>query len=240
MEEAATLMMMQRKRGEPLKLSRLLGGLTLEAEARVRGVPVPALDPEVPSADRDHDGSISMDEVVVHTRHAGFGFLVAFLSLVAIPPLGLGVILGACICLLGGQMLAGREQPWLPARLRRRVIGVRTLRWLAAKMASGTRWLEKLVHPRWRVLSRGWPWRFAGLGIIILGFGLALPLPLPGSNWIFIAPLLVYAVGLLEDDGVLLAIGHVSTLALIGAGLLSWHLIDHGLHKAWHWVSGLF
>jgi hypothetical protein len=47
---------------------------------------------------------------------------------------------------------------------------------------------------------------------MLLALGLALPLPIPGSNMIFLIPLFVYSVGLLERDGVWIVIGHVCTL----------------------------
>jgi len=52
-----------------------------------------------------------------------------------------------------------------------------------------------------------------GLGIVLLALGLALPLPIPGSNLIFLVPLFVYALGVLERDGLWIALGHLGTLA---------------------------
>jgi hypothetical protein len=74
----------------------------------------------------------------------------------------------------------------------------RRMRWLAA--STRRRW-QPLVTPR-----------LVGFGIVLLGLGLALPLPIPGSNLIFIVPLLVYAIGLLECDGLWILVAHLATL----------------------------
>jgi hypothetical protein len=48
---------------------------------------------------------------------------------------------------------------------------------------------------------------------VVLALGLALPLPIPGSNIVFLAPLFIYAIGLLERDGAWIAIGHAGLVA---------------------------
>ena len=52
----------------------------------------------------------------------------------------------------------------------------------------------------------------------LLALGLALPLPIPGSNLVFLVPLFVYSIGVLERDGLWIALGHA--LALVDAALL--------------------
>src|SRR5215470_17499828 len=54
--------------------------------------------------------------------------------------------------------------------------------------------------------------RLVGLGIVLLALGLALPLPIPGSNLVFLVPLLMYAIGVLERDGLWIALGHLGTV----------------------------
>jgi hypothetical protein len=98
----------------------------------------------------------------------------------------------------------------------------RRLRFLAG--STRRRW-EPLITPR-----------LVGLSITFLALGLALPLPIPGSNMIFIVPILIYAIGLLERDGMWIVIAHVCTL--IDAALL----IAFGatvvavLERAWQWL----
>ena len=72
-------------------------------------------------------------------------------------------------------------------------------------LARRTRWLARLTRRRWELAIQP---RLIGLGIVLLALGLALPLPIPGSNLIFLIPLFIYAVGILERDGAWVAIGH--------------------------------
>jgi hypothetical protein len=70
------------------------------------------------------------------------------------------------------------------------------------------RWTRRRAEP----LLAGPARRLIGLAILVLGLGLALPLPVPGSNLVFLIPLVVYAIGLLERDGAWIVVGHVLTL----------------------------
>ena len=78
--------------------------------------------------------------------------------------------------------------------------------------------------------------RLVGLGIVLLALGLALPLPIPGSNIIFIAPILVYAIGLLERDGLWIAIAHVGTLVDMALLVAFGATVVAVLERAWHWL----
>lgn len=153
--------------------------------------------------------TIRLGELVDVGAEAGFGFLMAVLGLIAIPFVGLSTPFGVALALLGMQLLFGRDQPWLPARLRRRelamtmldrILGMltRRLRWLAA---STKRRRERWIMPR-----------LVGFAITLLALALALPLPIPGSNLVFIVPILIYSIGLLERDGAWIAVGHAATL----------------------------
>lgn len=170
-----------------------------------------------------------MGEIVDATRHAGFGFLAALLALCSLPLPGVGLPFGLAIAFLGLQMIWGQEHPWLPSRIRRHVVSQRTLTLLGDKLARGTRWLEKLVRPRWSRLTRRVAFRLVGVGMVWMGLGLALPLPIPGTNMMFIAPVLIYSVGLLEDDGVLIALGHLTIAIHVGLGLAFWEVIARAL-----------
>jgi hypothetical protein len=178
----------------------------------------------------DHpDENLPLGTVLDTTQHAGFGFLIGFLAILAVPVPGLGGPFGLAVAFLGAQLVVGRQYPWLPGLLRRRRVSLRTRRWLAEKLARATGWMERLIKPRWPVLFRKGVWKLVGFGLLVQGLGLALPLPIPGSNMIFIAPIVVYALGLLEDDGLLVALGHAATLVNIALTLLLWDGIARAL-----------
>jgi len=178
----------------------------------------------------DHlDEQLPLGTVLDATRHAGFGFLCGFLAILAVPVPGLGGPFGLAVAFLGLQLLWGREQPWLPGFLRRRAVSLRTRKWLGARLAKATSWLEKVVRTRWSVFFRKGMWSLVGVGLFVQGIGLALPLPIPGSNLVFIAPIVVYAIGLLEDDGLLVFLGHVATVVQVVLMVLLWDAVAAAL-----------
>jgi hypothetical protein len=177
--------------------------------------------------------ALTVGELVDRAAEAGFGFLVGVLTLIAIPFFGLSTPFGLAIALIGIQLVVGLRRPWLPKRARRRELSLAMLDRVAGILARRTKWLSRSTRRRWELLLTP---RLVGLGIVLLALGLALPLPISGSNMIFLVPLFVYAVGLLERDGVWIALGHLGTvidmalLASFGATVVA------VLERAWRWL----
>lgn len=178
--------------------------------------------------------SLTVGELVDKAAEGGFGFLVGILSLIAIPFFGLSTPFGLAIALIGLQMIVGRGKPWLPRRARERALSMTMLDRVSGLLARRTRWLARSTRRRWEVLIRP---RLIGLGILVLALGLALPLPIPGSNLVFLIPLFVYSVGVLERDGLWILVGHVATLVDIALlfvfGTAVWAVIQ----RLWHWIA---
>src|SRR5262249_23463355 len=97
-----------------------------------------------------------------------------------------------------------------------------------------TRWLTRLSRRRWELVIQP---RLIGFGIVLLALGLALPLPFPGSNLIFLVPLFIYAVGILERDGLWIVIGHVVTLIALALLVVFGATVIAVLERIWHWLT---
>ncbi|HKQ49809.1 MAG TPA: exopolysaccharide biosynthesis protein [Phycisphaerae bacterium] len=179
---------------------------------------------------------LTVGEIIDRTEHAGFGFLLAFLALIAIPFFGLSTPFGLAIAFAAAQMTIGWSKPWLPRWVRRHHVSLTTLQWISTKLTRWTAGLERFIKPRWTLVLRGPFWSLCGVAITIQGFGLALPLPIPGSNWIFILPVIVYAIGLLEDDGLLVLICHGITAAEIVLGMWAWDVVWKSVTSLLHLV----
>ncbi|MEZ4366103.1 MAG: exopolysaccharide biosynthesis protein [Kofleriaceae bacterium] len=180
---------------------------------------------------------ITLGEIVDRSAEAGFGFLLALLALVAIPFFGLSTPFGLAIAVCGAQMLVGGRRPWLPRALRRRRLTLAMLDRIAGMLARRTRWLSRITRRRGEALLVGVGWGAIGLGVVILGLGLALPLPIPGSNMIFLVPILIYAVGALERDGVLVALGHLAVVINVVALIVFGRLVLEALLRVWAWLT---
>ena len=92
-----------------------------------------------------------------------------------------------------------------------------------------------------RYTQRAW-WRSSilegvVLGIFILSLALALPLPIPGSNLVFLIPIFIYAVGVLERDGLWIVVGYVATLVDITLLFLFGNAVLMVLGRMWRWIT---
>jgi hypothetical protein len=177
---------------------------------------------------------LTVGELVDKAAESGFGFLVGILCLIAIPFFGLSTPFGLAIALIGLQMIIGKQHPWLPQRARRRELSISMLDRVATMLARRTRWIVKMTKRRREMLVAP---KLIGFGITLLALGLALPLPIPGSNLVFLIPIFIYAVGLLERDGLWVAIGHVCLLVDIALMFVFGATIVTVLEKLWAWIS---
>jgi hypothetical protein len=185
------------------------------------------------SADDTRPDGLTVGELVDKAAEAGFGFLIGLLTVIAIPFFGLSTPFGLAIALIGLQMMFGSRRPWLPQRARRRHLSMSMLDSAAALLARRTQWIARATRRRYEMLIRP---RLVGLGIFILALGLALPLPIPGSNLIFLIPIFIYAVGVLERDGVWIVVGHIATLIDIALLIVFGNVVLMVLERVWHWV----
>lgn len=166
--------------------------------------------------DAQEGDSITLDALLRPLRNRAFG---CALLLLAIPnfipvPIGIGGVMGTLIVGLGLQMMLGLEQPWIPARLRRRALRRGSVRAFLDRTLPVLRKLERLCRPRLEVLTRRPASLVTGLFLTLLGALLALPIPF--TNYLFGVMMLAYAIALVERDGaLLLALWAVSTLVLV-------------------------
>jgi hypothetical protein len=193
-----------------------------------------ARDPDGDGYDAPRPAQLTVGELVDKASEAGFGFLVGILTLIAIPFFGLSTPFGLAIALIGVQMIVGRTKPWLPKRARKRELSMTMLDKVAGILARRTKWIA-------RSTKRRWEWsistRLVGVGITLLALGLALPLPIPGSNLIFLIPIFIYAIGVLERDGVWIVVGHVAFLVDVALLFVFGNVVLHVLSKIWAWIT---
>lgn len=140
--------------------------------------------------------------------------LLSSLPLFGIP--GFTTLTGVPIVLLGGQLLAGREEIWLPRRIRRRPLTSPKLwAWMQRTLPT-VRKVERLMKPRLPAMASPAMHRVCGIAFVMMGTLLALPIPL--INFPAGFSMFVLAVGLVERDGVLIGIG-LGAIALLVSGI---------------------
>jgi hypothetical protein len=205
-----------------------LAALLQELGAREGG----AQSGEPPAPERD--ATLTVGALVDKAAESGFGFLIGVLTLIAIPFVGLSTPFGLAIALLGGQLMIGRREPWLPERARRRALAMSMLDRVLSLLARRTRWLARMTRRRWELAIQP---RLIGLAIVVLALALALPLPIPGSNLVFLVPLFIYSLGILERDGAWIIVGHAATLIDAALLILFGETVVRALERIWHWIA---
>ena len=247
--DAATAEIPRKRIG--LRLSTILAGLAEDGLPEASGPA--AVDAEHASAgERPETGTesksrwrkqprsnLTIGDIVDRTRHAGFGFLTGFLALASIPFVGLSTPFGLAVAFGALQMVIGMSRPWLPKIIRRHTISVGTLAWLSQRVSRWTAGLERVIRPRFEILTQGPFWSLCGLCIIVQALGLSLPLPIPFSNWPFIIVLVLYAIGILERDGLLVMICHTLTVVELVLAARFWGVIWKVLIELRDWFIGI-
>lgn len=177
-------------------------------------------------ASGDSADVVRLSEVFGGLGKRSFGMLLFVATLPAfipIPGMG-GAISGPLSVLIGAQLLIGMRTPWLPGWIARRGPHRRSLKRFEARLSPWLRRLERLLGPRLPVVLDH---RLANAlsGLLLIGLGVLLALPIPFTNYIFAVLLLLFALALLERDGVLMGVAWLaSSIAIASFGLLGGNL----------------
>ena len=144
-----------------------------------------------------------------------FGAALFILALPCCIPFLYGVpqVVSLPMMVLAGQMVAGREEPWLPQKFGQRMIDKKGL----TRTAKGGRkwfgWLEKIARPRLTFLMGARGERIIGLFLVF--FCASILVPLPSTNMVPGFGVAVVAFGLMARDGILVIIGSIIGTAWI-------------------------
>lgn len=156
-------------------------------------------------------GSISISEILQILSGKGRSLIFILLSLPFCQPIqipGLSTPFGLVIAFMGLRMVFGKNM-WFPERILTKKITSKVLKKLTDNVLRFIGKMRRWIHPRldW-LCQHSFTQTVNGLIIFILGIFLALPLPIPLSNLIAAWSIFLIALGLLEDDGVLILIGY--------------------------------
>ena len=187
-------------------------------------------------AEGDPNEVLPLSGMLAGVGRRAFGMLLLISALPAFIPIpGGGAISGPLTMLVGMQLLAGRRQPWLPQAIARRGPHRGALARFQRHISRPLAWLEKLVRPRLSVMfAHRAATVCSGALLVVLGFLMALPIPF--TNYPLGGLILLFALALLERDGLLLLIAWISTSAAsVSLGLLSGNL----LAQTMRWLSAV-
>ena len=151
-------------------------------------------------------GRISVGDLLAVLGDRAIGALMFFFAapnILPVPP-GVSTLLGAPLLFLSAQLMLGMR-PWLPGFVTRRSILRSDLAMLVRRIVPWLAKAERLLKPRAVVLVRP-PIEYV-VGLVCLVLATILFLPVPLGNILPALAISVLALGVLERDGVWIALG---------------------------------
>lgn len=175
-------------------------------------------------SDDGGEAGLTLDEIRDRLDERAYGLLILLLSIPCLVPglYGVPQVVGVVILILAGQMLVGREEPWLP----RWFLNLRAkgswLKAMAEFAESKLGWIDRLSRPRLRRFADGPGEKLAAVFMILATLTIVLPM----TNTIPSVALALLSVGLIQRDGLFVIAGAavttawVTILAAVATGLL--------------------
>jgi hypothetical protein len=127
-----------------------------------------------------------------------------------VPAPGISVLFGVPLIVISVQLALGYRRAWLPARLARRSVSRSAFSAIVDRMLPTLRRLERIVRPRTRWLAG--PWTRVPVGIICLVLAIIITLPVPLGHVVPGTAISILALGLVERDGLAIALGIVTAV----------------------------
>lgn len=182
---------------------------------------------------------VTVGEIIERLEDQAFGLLLLLLALPnCIPSIpGLSTIFGVMMMAPAVQLILGRDELWLPQRIRRWSISRDALRMAIKGSLPVLRPIERFIAPHWTALTRPPFTQFLGLQTLVLAMVMILPIPL--GHWLPGVAIAATALALLQRDGRLallsvpLAIGGVIfALAGVRIGYVALREMSHMIRDA--------
>lgn len=185
----------------------------------------------------DPEERLLLGKILQDLQQSAFGvflFVAILPAFIPIPGVG-GAVSGPLILLIGGQMLFGLRRPWLPKFIANRGPKRGTMHRFLARIDRPLRRLDTLLKPRLPALLVPLP-AHALTGLLLILVAVLLSLPIPFTNYLFGFQLLLFALALLERDGMLMLLNWIGALAaVLFFGFSSGQLVSYTVEQVQRW-----
>ncbi len=185
----------------------------------------------------DPDARLLLGKILQDLQQSAFGVFLFVAILPAFIPLPgvAGAVSGPLILLIGAQMLFGLRRPWLPKFIARRGPKRGTMHRFLARIDRPLRRLDRLLKPRMPALVVPYP-AHAFTGLLLILVAVLLSLPIPFTNYLFGFQLLLFALALLERDGMLMLFNWIGAVAaVLFFGFSSGQLLSYTVEQFQRW-----
>ena len=160
---------------------------------------------------------VTVGKLLERLETRSYGLLLLIFALPSILPFsvvpGFSLLLAIPLFFLSVQLMMGRDTIWLPKWLKNKHLGGQKFVAFLRHTVPYVGKMEKMIKPRLPLLTSK---MFRPLfGAIITLLALLLSLPIPLSNAIFGILIAFLALGLCENDGLLLGMGGLASVLLL-------------------------
>lgn len=154
-------------------------------------------------------------------------FVFAFPNVLPMPP-GTSAILGAPLVFLAAQLAFGLK-PWLPKVIASRSMTRADFALLIVRVAPWLARAERLLKPRWSALAAP-PMEYL-IGLLCLLLSVVVLLPVPLGNMLPALAVSLFALGVLERDGVWVIAGAATSVvaAVVVSGVV-WAMVKGAVY----------
>ncbi|MBM3559528.1 MAG: exopolysaccharide biosynthesis protein [Alphaproteobacteria bacterium] len=126
---------------------------------------------------------------------------------------GTSTVLGLPLVFLTLQLMLGRPKTWLPGFITNRTIAAADFRAVVGRMAPRLARVERLLAPQLKAFIRP-PAEYL-LGAVALLLAIVLVLPIPFGNMLPAVAICLFALAILERDGLFALFGLATTVAAL-------------------------
>jgi len=140
-------------------------------------------------------------------------FICALPEALPLPVAGISAIIGIPLMIFSAQLLLGFSKPWLPDWIANRSFKRQDFEKLIKKILLTLEKFERVIRPRWKFVTKPLAQRILGLLLLILAIIIALPIPF--GNMLPAIVILIIALGLIEQDGVVIMLGVLGACVII-------------------------
>lgn len=182
----------------------------------------PIYEPLRAAIRKSGEDKVNAAEIIEALGPRAFGMSILIIVapvLLPMPP-GVPTVVGVILSLFAIQLMLGFKTPFLPKSVKRLTITRQKLLDAVDELERRLLWIEKLVHPRWQVITCNIGARFIGAVFLVLGLIMILPIPFLGNLPPAVAAAIL-ALALAQRDGVLAIIGLAAAVAAVA---LTWNL----------------
>ncbi|MDG1825975.1 MAG: exopolysaccharide biosynthesis protein [Henriciella sp.] len=186
---------------------------------------------EAMAAEAPEEG-MSLHAILDRLDERAFGAMLFILALPCAIPFLYGVpqVVALPMLALTLQMLAGRNEPWMPEKFGKRMIGKAGLTRMSGFGRKWFGWLERISHPRLSFLSGRGAERPVALFLTIICASILVPLPL--TNSIPAIGAAIAAFGLMARDGLLVILGLLIGILWVGLLVTAFILVGDAIFNS--------